>query len=314
MTAGQNKPTHGSNRSGPIERILVSLDGSAESEAVFPYVREIAAATDAVVILFSSVYVPTTWMEFTAQTEPDKEIEAAREYLEAKKLELAGIATEVEVAEGPPAKAILGLAEASGADLIAMTTHGRSGVSRLAWGSVTDKVLHIAQTPLLVVRPPEDGVPSASAPPIEKILVPLDGSELSQSVLPFARALAQALGSSILLMHSVATPWAGEPGTFVPTLHDRTLRESIDAAKHLLDRIAADIEKTGLAVSRTVTLGDPVPQIVKVAETESVGLIAMSTHGRSGVGRWMIGSIADAVARRTQLPCLLARPRLTTDG
>jgi len=300
-----------SKRSSAIQNIVVPLDGSAESEAVLPYVRYIAQASNAKVILFSSIYVPTTWMEFLAQIDKDKEKGAARTYLEAKRQILEGITTEVEVVEGPPAKAILGFAEASGADLIALTTHGRSGVSRLVWGSVADKVLHSAQTPLLLVRPLEGAVQSTPTLSIKRILVPLDGSELSRSVLPFAQTVAKALGSSILLMRSVPSLWAGEPGAFVPTQHDRTLRESMDAATHMLDRTVTEVEAAGLTASRTVTLGDPVDQIVRLAETESIGLIVMSTHGRSGIGRWVIGSVADAVVRRTAVPSLLVRPQLT---
>jgi len=297
-------------KSRAVRTIVVPMDGSVESEAVLPYVKQIAEATQAGVILFTAIYFPTTWMEFAAPIDLDKESEAARTYLKSKQQQLKGISAEVEVAQGPPSKAILDCAEARGADLIAMTTHGRSGFSRLAWGSVADKVLHSAQTPLLVVRPDEGGIPSApAAPPIEKILVPLDGSELSRSVLPLVAALAQALGSSILLTHSVASLWAGEPGAFVPTLHDRTLRESKAAAKRLLARVATDLEPTGLKVTWMVTVGDPVGQIVRLAETESVGLIAMSTHGRSGVGRWVIGSVAEAVVRRTHVPSLLVRPQ-----
>jgi nucleotide-binding universal stress UspA family protein len=302
--------TSASSRAATIKTIVVPLDGSAESEVVLPHVRAIATATGGKLILFSSVYVPSTWMEAAAQLDMSKEIEAARNYLESRQAGLAAIPSEVDIGEGPPARAILECARSSGADLIAMTTHGHSGVSRLAWGSVAEKVLHSTEKPLLVVRPPEGGGPSIPAPQIKKILVPLDGSQLSQAALPFAQALAQALGSSLLLLHSVATPWAGKPGTFVPTVHDRTLRESIDAGKHLLDRLAADIERaSGLTAARTVTLGDPVHQIVRLAETESIGLIVMSTHGHSGVGRWLIGSVADAVVRRTHLPCLLVRPR-----
>ena len=85
----------------------------------------------------------------------------------------------------------------------------------------------------------------------------------------------------------------------------------MDAATHMLDRTVTEVEAAGLTASRTVTLGDPVDQIVRLAETESIGLIVMSTHGRSGIGRWVIGSVADAVVRRTAVPSLLVRPQLT---
>jgi nucleotide-binding universal stress UspA family protein len=298
-----------------VRTIVVPLDGSAESEAALPHARAIAAATGGKLVLFSSVYLPDMWLAPATQVDLSVEIEAARDYLESRRAGLTEIPTEVAVGEGLPAQAILEYARSSGADLIAMTTHGRSGVSRLAWGSVAGKVQHSTETPLLVVRPPEGGEPSASAPPVEKILVPLDGSRLSQAALPFAQALAQAFGASLLLLHSVPTPSAGKPGTFVPTVHDRTLRESIDSGKAMLDRLARSIESaSGVTAERTVTLGDPVEQIVTVAEAESAGLVVMSTHGNAGAGRWLIGSVADAVVRRAHVPCLLVRPRETGSG
>ncbi len=209
---------------------------------------------------------------------------------------------------GAPPNAICDYARVDDDDLIVMATHGRSGVIRWTLGSVAEKVLHSTRIPLLLVRPAKADSATAAAP-IRKILVPLDGSELSQSVLPFTESLANSLGAAVVLMRSVPTLWvAAYPDGFVPTLYDRILRESREAAHRFLTRLAADAQRTGLEVSRVLTVGDPVDQIVKVAEAESAGLIAMSTHGRSGVGRWVMGSVADAVVRRTTRPVLLVRP------
>ncbi len=293
-----------------INRILVPMDGSKESEAVVPYVEQIAGATSATVTLMTAIYVPITWTEFLTQIDLGKEVDVARTYLERQKsgLKERGLKTETSIAvvHGAPTKAILDFARVDKTDLIAMTTHGRSGVTRWAWGSVADKVLHSTHLPLLLVRPPAEG--QRASTPIRKILVPLDASELAQSVLPFTQTLAKALGSSLVLMHAVGTPWTAYPGVDAPQFYDRALDELKESAHQFLARVNGEVARAGLRATQVVTIGSAVNQILNVAQSESVGLIAMSTHGHSGLGRWVMGSVADAVLRRTDLPCLLVRP------
>ena len=143
---------------------------------------------------------------------------------------------------------------------------------------------------------------------IRLILVPLDGSEVSRSVLPTIEDLAAACGATVVLFHAVTPVIATYPGVEMIATSDGMLDERRIAAERFLADTAAPLEAAGLAVSRLVTIGSPVDAILSAALELRADMIAMSTHGRSGVGRLILGSVADAVLLRTHLPCLLLRP------
>lgn len=297
------------HRPAMIKTILVPLDGSTTAEAVLPLVTTVAAATGAEVRLFTAV-VPVAMWDTASTIRWDAEEAAARGYVLAKAEELSrrGLKACGSVAIGEAAELIIEAAESEGADLVAMTTHGRSGIGRWIMGSVADKVLHEARAPLLLVRPSGGQSARTQAPSIGKILVPLDGSELSRAVLPLAMELGKSLGASLVLMHAVSVPWVEYPGVGAPAVVAETLDELKGAAAKLLASAAAEIASEGSGVTTAVTVGPAADAISVIAEEEQAGLIAMSTHGRSGAGRWVLGSVADAVVRRTHLPCLLVRP------
>jgi nucleotide-binding universal stress UspA family protein len=186
-----------------------------------------------------------------------------------------------------------------------MTTHGRSGVARWILGSVATKLLHATHTPLLVVRPPVDF--QSASPDLTKILVPLDGSELSATVLPFAADLAKSLGASITLFHTVLEPALNYAS--VENVFDPGALKALEASAHeYLATLSRDLEGKGISTARSVAIGNSTDGIVWAAEREGLDLILMSTHGRSGVGRMVLGSVADAVVRRTSLPVIVVRP------
>ena len=184
-----------------------------------------------------------------------------------------------------------------------MSTHGRSGVSRWALGSVTDKVLHGTHRPLLVVRPTSS---ESQTPEIKQIMVPLDGSELSASILPFVEEFAATLNASLLL-HAVVHMYPGSE--MITPATGALLEELVAAFKSRLGETKARIQsRSDLEVVSLVTAGPTVDTIVWTAREERVDLIAIATHGRSGIGRWVLGSVADGVVRRSHLPCLVVRP------
>jgi nucleotide-binding universal stress UspA family protein len=291
-----------------ISKILVPLDGSQAAETVLPYVESIATATNARVLLVAAVDRPRDWGE-DADRDLKGERHEAESYLRRIQDELAsatGNDVQAEVIATEPAGAILAASETHQPDLIAMTTHGRSGAARWVLGSVAAKVLHATHTPMLVVRPPEDSKP-ADAPDITKILIPLDGSELSASVLPFAADLAKSLGASIVLFHAVFEPVMTYPGA--EAVFTGGVIEQIESgAREYLATAASDLSKRGVKAESVVAVGNATDGIVWAADREVAGLIAMSTHGRSGIGRVVLGSIADSVVRRTSLPVILVRP------
>jgi len=143
---------------------------------------------------------------------------------------------------------------------------------------------------------------------IAKILVPLDGSGLSASVLPFVLDLAKPLKASIVLFHAVVPPVLTYPGAEAIGLDARVLEEMESGARNFLTSAAGDLVAKGVPTDILVTVGNATDGIVDAADSEGVDLIVMSTHGRSGIGRLVLGSVADAVVRRTTLPVLLVRP------
>ena len=280
-----------------IERILVPLDGSELAEVVLPYVEYVAGRTGAGVRLFTAVA-------------SEAERQEATSYLVAKRDRLREAAVEATLSVTPDgeAEAILAAADAWQADLIAMSTHGRSGVMRWVFGSVADKIIHAQEVPpLLVVRArPEKERPAAVN--IERILVPLDGSQLSLSILPQVEELAKALGASLVLFSGVI-PLDIYPGTeMAPARVGGILDELMSQAQSFLASLEKEVQGRGVKARSVVTIGFPVDEITRVAEEVGAGLIAVATHGRSGVNRWIMGSVADGVVRRSHLPCLMIRP------
>jgi nucleotide-binding universal stress UspA family protein len=145
------------------------------------------------------------------------------------------------------------------------------------------------------------------APAIHRILVPLDGSPVAESVLPMAEALARRFKASLVLFRAITPPAVTGPMpealAYLPDVVD--LLEA-DAERYL-GRIADDLAREGLKASTMVTVESPVSGIVNAASDVKADLVALATHGRSGVARWVMGSTADAVVRRTGLPCLVVR-------
>jgi nucleotide-binding universal stress UspA family protein len=142
-----------------LKRILVPLDGSATAESVLPFVNQIASSALAEVLLVGAVTPLAVWDEANAAVKWEAEEATAADYIAAKRKELAdgGLNVRSRVIFGPADKVVLSTAVEEGADLIAMTTHGRSGVVRLMLGSVTTKVVHESKIPVLLVRPAETG-------------------------------------------------------------------------------------------------------------------------------------------------------------
>lgn len=293
-----------------IKGILVPLDGSQLAESVLPYVERIAVATGAETTLLNAIYMTGGWGEYPLNIDLGKETTLVQSYLDSqrKELEARGLKVKTEIAYEPPAQAILNCAADKDVDLIAMSTHGRSGITRWVLGSVADKVLHSTHRPLLLVRAKEAAQQEGQAIAINKILVPLDGSELSLAVLPFVEDLAKALGSSLALFHAVAPVGIYTGVEMAPTRAGDLLNQFVAQAHDFLTQVAKEIEQRGLQTDRSVSIGFAADEIVRAAADVQADLIALSTHGRSGLGRWVMGSVADAVVRRTTLPCLVVRP------
>ena len=313
------------------ERILTPVDGSLLAEAVLPYVRLLAEGLEARVELLR--VVEPMRHEFTDQRHGlhlDRFVDAmrvqARSYLDELALTLSkeGLSVSTHLREGNVAPIIVAEAQAQPGTLLAMSTHGRSGVARWLLGSVTDKVLRASDTPLLIVRPPED---YGSIRPAEKVhlgtvVVPLDGSKAAEEALVTAVWLARALGLKTALAR--VTPAEEEyhrileshyelgPGPTVARVYEGPYEEfsaSINAdAMEYLHGVAHDLRQQGArSVEEHLLFGDVSGAIVNLASEQANSLVVMSTHGRSGLGRWVMGSNTDRVVRHSHVPVLVIR-------
>jgi len=296
--------------------ILVPLDGSELAEQVVPYARLLGKGLKATVdLLRVTEPVPENVGDILRGKYPH-EISAglqsqAKKYLEglASPLTRAGLRTSQAVQEGSAADLIVSQAERQPDTLIAMSTHGRSGITRWVMGSVTDKVLHATSNPLLIIRPRDGLAPGAEAR-IENIIAPVDGSDIAEQALPHVTAMAKALGAKVTLVRVVPTTgyYLGMMD-YPSAAYEELLQAEEDTATEYLDQVSARLKNEGVSVAGTrVGRGDAAGAILDLAQATVNSLVVMTTHGRSGVGRWVLGSVADRVVRNSGGPVLVVRP------
>lgn len=278
-------------------RILVPLDGSKLAEQVLPYVRSISSAMKCPIELLSVFRPASAELSNPYQGLYLHQIDVSfhdqsKDYLDSVKASMYDMHVPIicNVQQGAaPASWIVSEAEKEEGTLIAMSTHGRSGISRWVLGSVTDKVLHATNMPLLVVRSTEDEEEDAIRDvDLDCIIVPLDGSSLGEQSLPFASDLSKSLDLTVNLIRV-------EP------------RET-KKARDYLAKVKERLQEDGVsAVSDLIINSHPAAAIVDLARDTPSNLVAITTHGRSGLGRWVLGSVADRVVRHSGDPVLVVR-------
>ena len=296
-------------------RILVPLDGSELAERVIPYAVSIANALSSQVSLLRIFDpVPEQWADPTQGRYLDQLSSSFRDqamdYLEgiAAPLRREGITVTCSANEGNPAELIINESSREADTLVAMSTHGRSGISRWVMGSVTDKVLHGVNAPLLIVRS-QEGSPPASIE-ATNIILPLDGSALSEQVLPHAVSLAKALGASVTLLRTTHISYTPMGEDYPASMYDDLDQEATVEAEEYLKYMSQQLSNEGVAESQSyVRQGEAAGAILDLAGGSPSTLIAMCTHGHSGVGRWVLGSVTDRVVRHSNRPVLVIRAR-----
>jgi len=205
--------------------------------------------------------------------------------------------------------AIINKAGANAGTLIAMATHGRSGLNRFLLGSVAEKILRGSTNPLVLVRAKEESKSTGEAG-FKSIIVPLDGSELAESVIPMVAAMAKKLDLEVELFRAYHIPYnayAADDGYYAVN-YDELIASVRDEAKEYLDKKVAEVKKLGVtkvtAVSKEGFAGD---EIIALGRKTADSLIAMCSHGRSGVRRWVLGSVTENVVRHSDDPVLVVR-------
>jgi nucleotide-binding universal stress UspA family protein len=305
-----------------FQRILVPLDGSPRSERAIPVAAHIARASGGTVIL---VRVVSTAADLWSSNTTQADLTGIERYLTEIKAtsNLGGIATEIIVLSGPAAFTILHAARASQADLIILCSHGYRGTTRMVLGSVAEKVAYHAVVPVLILReegPVPPGSHSEDMRPL-RVLVPQDGSALALAVLEPATSLIAALAAPVTAELHLA--WVINPKDDEQTQEEAKQELSV-IVKQLHERLATTGIDDNLTITWSVALGtDVASTLVRLAEngeeTEGANgsgaydIIAMATHGKSGVRHWPIGGITQRVLNATRLPLLVVRPQGIVD-
>jgi len=288
------------------DTILVPTDGSEHADRAAEHALALAAAFDAEVHVLAVADVRAAAGLFSAggvDSEFVERIEArAREHATATG-DLAGDrAVETAVRRGDPSDVILEYAADVDADLLAMGTHGRSGVDRALAGSVTEHVLRRADIPVLTARTTER---SAVGDGYDDVLVPTDGSEWAEAAVDHAVAIAERTNARV---HAVSVVDIGDisAAEYAPT---RELLDHMrDMAQGATDQVARRANEAGVDVTTGVREGRPSAEILDYAAAEGVDLVAMGTRGHGGIRRLLLGSTTERVVRRAEVPVLAVGP------
>ena len=275
-----------------FEQILVPLDGSQLAEVALPYAEEMAGRLGSEIILLSVAESASARDYHRHQVYIGKIIDATKRRAE-RYLDRSGgnvIKVEPKIMVGNAAEKILQYADKVNIGLIIMATHGRSGVERWAMGSVADKVVRSAKWPVALIRAKGAHSDVREKGILGKALVPLDGSKESEAVIPFIENLASRLKTEVTLLQVVAEPY----------------RVYADAENYLGEMVGV-FGGDGITVKSEVRVGTAAEGIITFADEAGADMVAMSTHGRSGIGRWAMGSIAERVVRGGNTPVLLVR-------
>jgi nucleotide-binding universal stress UspA family protein len=304
-----------------FETILVPLDGSALSASALPWASAIARAARARLVLVRSVYAQDFPFGIAglAPAAPMREVAAdlarAAERLRGDGLAVESVALpDAHEYYDEAAEPILAACRDYRAGLLVVATHGRAGPARWARGSVFGGLIGRCPVPVLAVRADLEPGRGAALGDSPRLLVPLDGSAAAEAALPVALGLATALDGQLVLLRSVGSQHPAQPpergGEAARAEAGRESGARERAARDYLDRVgrgpAWDPPMRRPRVD--VRAGEPAESILAACRAHGVALVVMATHGRTGLGRLFLGSVADRVLRRGSIPLLLVGP------
>jgi nucleotide-binding universal stress UspA family protein len=293
--------------------MLIPLDGSNVSEQVLPYARALARKLHLPVELLAVVDVVGLAASLTAEDKKDVESliahtwRSSAAFLERISKTFPGVSVTCAVEKGRPGEVVIEKAAADTGTLIAMATHGRSGIDRWLLGSVAEKVLRGTKNPLLLVRAANGGQSDGEVI-LKSVIVPLDGSPLAEKALPHAMVLAKTMDLELLLLRAYTlTQIISTHDDYIPDWNKLEAVSKGEAISYL-DHKVRELKQNGLAhISPLALEGEAAEQIIELAKRTANSLIVICSHGRSGVGRWVLGSVAERVARHSVGPVLLIR-------
>ena len=294
------------------KQILVPLDGSAFAEAALPLALEVSRRTGANVHIVTVLEPVTSFAyegwEVAAVEWSQKYLEDVLDRVEGK----AGGDVSRAVLSGHTVEILDREAREKDTDLVVMASHGRGALSRMWLGSVADGFIRLTDLPVIIVRPDEAAGPAASFDHVfETLLISLDGSELSEDALTYATEFGELFDSAYHLTRVVSYP-VDIASPYLPhtaQLNQQVLDDAKKGASEYLEALAENMRRRGLRVTTSVGV-DAQAGHGLLTEATAVGadMIAMATHGRTGLSRAVLGSAADKVVRGAHHPVLLHRP------
>ncbi len=275
-----------------LEQIVVPLDGSNTAEMVLPYVTEIASRCGSEVILIR-VSEPNTLMfkEYRSYLE-DVATRVRSDFISWRASDQTGVETAVPL--GSPVIEILRFVSDRNCGLVAIASRGASNQEQWPLGDTADKILRGSNCPVLLIRKRTNGPLLEEKRIFRKIMLPLDGSKWGEAAVNLVQALALALEAEVILFHVNRT---------------NASEQRRRALSSYFESMAGTLKEGGVKVTSIIAEGPPADMILDYAKANDIDLIAMSTHGRSGINRWVFGSVTEKVLHAGDTAVLVVRPR-----
>lgn len=306
--------------------VLAPVDGSARALRAVPWAAKLAGPSGTVVLLrvvpakpaYAEALFSLVGDEDTVQGIQDAWSRIAQTDLDeaAALLSESGVTVEQMVAEGEPDEEIVATAARRGVEMIAMASHGRGAVGRAIFGSVADRVARTAPVPILILRVPDEDADQSVV--VSRLVVPLDGSQIAERALPVASALARQFDAPVHVVRAVdaasSLPIAPAVVEVAPAVTaevtDRIWQEAESEARSTVSAAVSRLRAEGVDASGGILTGSPFFAISEA--TQPGDLLVLTSHGRGGVERWLLGSVAEKLVREADAPVLLV-PALERD-
>jgi nucleotide-binding universal stress UspA family protein len=304
-------------------RVLVPLDGSPLAEQVIPYAAALAGTDGELLFLHVVPEVePLRGLFGTQIASGDEVLNMAKENGRTLMAETVGrwkdelsIDPIVIVESGDPAEVTLDVARSAGATMLALASHGRGMAGRVAFGSVADRLARTSPIPALIIHPVSESDPHLAA--ISRIVVPLDGSDIANEALSVARDIAASTSASLLLVSAVnpaavLVPAPAGAAYYPEELYTEIFEDMTSAATDALTEASGEL--SGVDVTTKVVEGAAADAVQSVLQPGD--LIVMTSHGRSGFRRWLLGSVSEKLIRSGAAPVVLvpAKDRVATSS
>lgn len=293
-----------------INDVLVARDFSSVSDGAVRYALDLAARTGATLhVLYAEVLHAAPSPKGRENQSPAEDLDTFREELAQKEAVSAEALEAVSVEEVvrrdvSPGPAILSYASEADVDLIALGTHGRRGPSRILLGSVAEEVVRRADRPVMTVRGEEHDRSVSSPEAVGRILVPVDFSDYSRKALRAAKEWATLYDATIDVLHVVAE-------NIQPTFYAGGVKSIYDMEPNIeqkvqdrLESFVAETDGPAVETRSHVRIGNAAPDIVEFVDERQIDLVTMSTHGHTGLDRFLLGSVAEKIVRHVRCPVI----------